>query len=177
MRITGKINEWKIDKDEDEEESEDRSTFSVSTDFGDFYKIDATELDESNLDEIIKAMKDQRPVIFTDEMIPTVNGLDFTGYDEGTDIYGRWTVKEIKERVVSRSFLLRIWDGEPPEGMINIHVPKDHAELARHYIAVSLLYGDLYRKVEALAHGEGTDTREELKETIDSHNRLMEGRE
>lgn len=124
-----------------------------------------------------------RTVTLTDECNDPDRGpaplLDYPGYGEGTEIYSRWTVKEIIEQAVSRSFLLRIWDGEPPEGQINIHVPRNTAELARQYIAISLLYGDLYRKAEALAHeiGEGTDTKEKLKEIIDKHNRRMEGRE
>lgn len=125
MKITGTINEWKIDKDEDEEESEDRSTFSVSTDFGDFYKIDATELDEVNLDEIIKAMKDQRPVIFTDELTPTVeyDVLDFARYGQGARVLGRWTVIKDDRDPAARTFRLRVRDDEGPIGYADVEVP------------------------------------------------------
>lgn len=171
MRINGTINEWNVLNKE----------FKLLTMTGE-YTIGTGTLDTTVEDQLVDAMKNRRTVTLTDECNDPDRGpaplLDYPGYGEGTDIYGRWTVKEIEEQVVSRSFLLRIWDGEPPEGTINIHVPRNTAELARHYIAVSLLYGDLYRKAEALAHriGEGTGAIEELKEIIDRHNALMEGR-
>ena len=123
MKIKGTIDKWEIDKDEDEDE--DRSTFSVSTDFGDFYKIDASELDEVNLDEIIKAMKDQRPVIFTDELTPHVeyNSLDFTGYGQGARILGRWTVIKSDPDPASRTCRLRVRDDEGLIGYADVEVP------------------------------------------------------
>lgn len=172
MRINGTINEWNVLNKE----------FKLLTMTGE-YTIGTGTLDTTVEDQLVDAMKNRRTVTLTDECNDPDRGpaplLDYPGYGEGADIYSRWTVKEITEQVVSRSYLLRIWDGEPPEGTINMHVPRDTAELARHYIAVSLLYGDLYRKVEALAHeiGEDTGTREKLKEIIDKHNRRMEGRE
>lgn len=171
MRINGTINEWNVLNQE----------FKLLTMTGE-YTIGTGTLDTTVEDQLVDAMKNRRTVTLTDECTDPDRGpaplLDYPGYGEGADIYSRWTVKEITEQVVSRSFLLRIWDGEPPEGTINMHVPRDTAELARHYIAVSLMYGDLYRKVEALAHeiGEDTGTRERLKEIIDKHNRRMEGR-
>jgi len=79
-----------------------------------------------------------------------------------------WTINRVTPR--TRELL--------DEGQINLHVPRNTAELARQYIAISLMYGDLYRKAEALAYeiGEGTDTKAKLKEIIDKHNRRMEGR-
>ena len=171
MRINGTINEWNVLNQE----------FKLLTMTGE-YTIGTGTLDTTVADQLVDAMRNRRTVTLTDECTDPDRGpaplLDYPGYGEGTDIYGRWTVKEIKEQVAARSFLLRIWDGEPPEGTINIHVPRNTAELARHYIAVSLLYGDLYRKAEALAYeiGEGADIREELRAIIDRHNRLMEGR-
>ena len=172
MRINGTISEWNIISQE----------FKLLTMTGE-YAICTGTLDTTVADQMVDAMKNRRTVTLTDECTDPDRGpaplLDYPGYGEGTDIYGRWTVKEITELVVSRSFLLRIWDSEPPEGTINIHVPRNTAELACQFIAVSLLYGDLYRKVDALAHevGEGTDAREGLKEILDKHNRRMEGRE
>ena len=123
MRITGTIDKWIIDKDEDEDE--DRSTFSVSSNYGDFYKIDASELDETNLDGIIQAMKDQRPVIFTDELTPTVeyNGLDCTGYGQGSKVLSRWAVIKDDRDPASRTFRLRVRDDEGPIGYADVAVP------------------------------------------------------
>lgn len=171
MRINGTINEWNVLNQE----------FKLLTMTGE-YTIGTGTLDTTVADQLVDAMKNRRTVTLTDECNDPDRGpaplLDYPGYGEGADIYGRWAVREIIEQAVSRSFLLRIWDGEPPEGQINIHVPRNTAELARQYIAVSLLYGDLYRKAEALAYeiGEGTDTKAKLKEIIDKHNRRMEGR-
>ena len=171
MRINGTINEWNVLNQE----------FKLLTMTGE-YTIGTGTLDTTVVDQLVDAMKNRRTVTLTDECNDPDRGpaplLDYPGYGEGAEIYSRWTVKEIIEQVVSRSYLLRIWDGEPPEGTINMHVPRNPDELARQYIAVSLMYGDLYRKVEALAYeiGEGTDTKERLKEIIDKHNRRMEGR-
>ena len=59
-------------------------------------------------------MKHQKPVIFTDELAPTVeyNGLDFAGYGQGAELFGRWTVIKDDRDPASCTFRLRIRDNK-----------------------------------------------------------------